>query len=42
MDSDALIKVTKASVKDVIVSNIEVFVPEEVEREIVDEGKIKG
>ena len=42
MDSDALIKVTKASVKNVIVSNIEVFVPKEVKKETVDEGKIKG
>lgn len=42
MDSDALIKVTKASVKDVVVSNIEVFVPGEVKREVVDEGKAKG
>jgi len=37
-----LIKITKASVKDVIVSNIEVFVPREVKREVVDEGKTKG
>lgn len=37
-----MIKVTKASVKDAMVSNIEVFIPREVKRETVDEGKRKG
>jgi len=42
MDSDVLIKIAKASVKDIIVSNIDVFVPVEVKREAVDEGKAGG
>jgi len=42
MDSDALIKIAKASVKDVIVTNINVCVPMEVKREAVDEGKAGG
>jgi len=42
MDSDALIKITKGSVKDVIVSNVEVSVPREVKKEVVDEGKTMG
>jgi len=42
MDSDVLIKVTKASIKDLIVSNCEVHIPSEVKKEAVDEGKLEG
>ncbi len=42
MDSDALIKITKASVKDVIASKFEVYVPFEVKNETVDQGKAGG
>lgn len=38
MDSDALIKVAKASVKSLIVSNFDVCIPLAVRREVVDEG----
>jgi len=42
MDSDALIKVTKASVKDLITSNFEVHIPTEVRNETVGEGRVRG
>jgi len=42
MDSDVLIKVTKASIKDLIASNFEVHIPSEVKKEAVDEGKLGG
>ena len=42
IDSDVLIKITKASVKDVIASNFEVYMPLEVKNEAVDEGKVGG
>lgn len=39
MDADCLIKLTKASLKELIVQNFEVFVPELVENEVVTQGK---
>jgi len=42
MDSDVLIKITKASIKDLVVSEFEVYVPLEVKNETVDEGKVGG
>ncbi len=42
MDSDALIKLTKTSVKDLIASNFELCIPLEVEKEAVNEGKLRG
>jgi hypothetical protein len=40
MDSDALIKITKASMKDTIASNVQIYLPLEVKKETVDEGKV--
>lgn len=42
MDSDVLIKITKASIKDLIVSAFEVVVPFEVKNETVEQGKAGG
>lgn len=42
MDSDALIKITKASIKDMVVSMFEVHIPSKVKVESVDEGKAGG
>lgn len=39
MDADALIKTTKASLKEDVVASLEVSIPPEVEREAVDQGK---
>lgn len=42
MDSDALIKIAKSSLKDLIVSNISVHIPCGVKKESVEEGKAAG
>ncbi len=42
MDSDALIKGTKVSLKEVLCSRTEVLVSQEVEREVVSEGLAGG
>ena len=42
MDSDVLIKVTKASVKDLLASNFEVHIPPKVKDEAVNEGGARG
>lgn len=42
MDSDVLIKVAKASVKDLIASNFEVHIPPKVKDETVNEGRARG
>ena len=42
MDSDVLIKLTKASIKDFVASGFEVYIPTDVRRETVDEGKVRG
>jgi hypothetical protein len=42
MDSDVLIKLTKASVKELATSNFEIHIPPEVEKEAVNEGKNRG
>ena len=42
MDSDALIKGTKVSLKEVLCSRTEVLISEEVEREVVSEGIAGG
>ena len=42
MDSDVLIKIAKASIKEVICSKFAVYVPSEVKAEAVDEGKVRG
>jgi hypothetical protein len=42
MDSDVLIKLTEASVKDLVASNLELYIPSEVKREAVDEGMARG
>lgn len=39
MDADALIKLTRASLKEAVVENLDVVLPPEVERETVHEGK---
>lgn len=41
MDADCLIKLTKAGLKELVVINYSVFVPEPVKREVVDAGKKK-
>ena len=41
MDADCLIKLTKAGLKDFIGSNSDIFIPQIVQREIVDAGKEK-
>lgn len=42
MDTDALIKLAKSSLKELIVSNISVAIPASVSNESVREGKAKG
>ncbi len=42
MDTDALIKLTKASAKETVASNLSVFIPPEVRTESVDQGKEGG
>jgi rRNA-processing protein FCF1 len=42
LDADALIKLTKAGAKELIVTAFEVFVPEAVIVEVVKEGKAAG
>jgi hypothetical protein len=42
VDSDALIKLTKAGLKDLIVNNLEVIIPEKVYEETVKIPKTKG
>jgi len=42
MDTDALIKIAKSSLKELIVSNISIHIPNAVKEESVDEGKAKG
>ena len=42
MDSDALIKITKGSMKEPIVSAFEVHIPAKVRAETVEEGKAGG
>ena len=42
MDADALIKIAKVSLKELIVSNISVHIPNAVKEESVDEGKARG
>jgi rRNA-processing protein FCF1 len=42
MDSDCLVKLTKAGAKEAILSGIEVFIPALVKKETVDEAKDKG
>lgn len=39
MDADALIKLTKASLKEDVLLNVEVHIPPRVEQETVNEGK---
>ncbi len=42
MDADALIKLTRAGAKELLVETFEVFIPAEVEREVVQEGSRLG
>lgn len=42
MDSDCLIKFTKAGLKELIVKNYAVFIPSIVEFEVVKAGKVRG
>ena len=42
MDSDCLIKFTKAGLKELIVKNYTVFIPSVVEFEVVEAGKVRG
>jgi rRNA-processing protein FCF1 len=42
MDADSLIKLTKAGLKEIVVTHIIVYIPEEVKREVIDAGKAKG
>jgi rRNA-processing protein FCF1 len=42
MDSDCLIKLTKAGLKDIVGSKDIIYVPDVVQREVVDAGKEKG
>jgi len=42
MDSDCLVKLTKAGAKEAILSSIEVSIPALVKKETVDEAKDKG
>lgn len=42
MDSDCLIKLTKAGLKDLVGYKDIIFIPDVVKREIVDAGKMKG
>jgi len=42
MDSDALIKIAKSSLKDLVVSNISVHISNGVKKESIEEGKAAG
>jgi rRNA-processing protein FCF1 len=42
MDADCLIKLTKAGLKDLVAEYNPLFIPAEVEKEVVDTGKDKG
>ena len=42
MDSDCLIKLTKAGLKEEICKQFEIFIPFTVRKEVVDAGKSKG
>ena len=42
VDSDALIKITKAGLKELVVSNLEIFIPKKVYEETVEVPKEKG
>jgi predicted nucleic acid-binding protein len=42
MDTDALIKIVKVSLKELIVSNVSIHIADGVRKESVDEGKAKG
>ncbi len=42
MDTDALIKIVKVSLKELIVSNVSIHIADGVREESVDEGKAKG
>ncbi|MBI4620763.1 MAG: hypothetical protein HY739_11475 [Desulfobacterales bacterium] len=42
MDADCLIKLTKAGIKEFVCHHYEIFIPDIVEKEVVDAGKIKG
>lgn len=41
MDSDCLIKFTKAGLKDIVVNNDTISIPKTVQKEVVDSGKDK-
>ncbi|MGH9922380.1 MAG: hypothetical protein ACRD38_06485, partial [Nitrososphaerales archaeon] len=41
MDTDALIKIAKSSLKELITSSISVHIPMSVKKESVDEGKVR-
>ena len=42
MDADCLIKLTKAGLKDLVGSKHRIFIPEVVQKEVVNAGKKKG
>ncbi len=42
IDTDALIKISKSSLKELITSNISVNIPSAVKKESVEEGKMRG
>jgi len=42
MDADCLIKLTKAGIKKSVCRHYEIFIPDIVQKEVVDAGKIKG
>ncbi len=42
MDSDCLIKLTKAGLKELVGKNYTIFIPDVVKKEVVDSGKEKG
>ena len=42
MDADCLIKLTKAGLKDLVGSKYRIFIPDVVQKEVVDTGKKKG
>lgn len=41
MDSDCLIKITKAGLKEMVVDHVAVLIPQEVKIEVVDVGLVK-
>lgn len=41
LDTDALIKITKSSLKELITSNISVYIAAHVQKESVEEGKVR-